>query len=77
MSVQIKVVESKSELKTFVRFANKLYKDNKYYVPAIIFDELATFNKEKNGAFAFCDAELYLAYKDGKVVGRIAAIINH
>lgn len=77
MSVQIKVVESKSELKTFVRFANKLYKENKYYVPAIVFDELATFDRKKNGAFDFCDAELYLAYKDGKVVGRVAAIINH
>ena len=77
MSVQIKVVESKAELKTFVRFANKLYKDNKYYVPAIVFDELATFDKKKNGAFDFCEAELYLAYKDDKVVGRVAAIINN
>ena len=77
MSIQIKVVESKQELKTFVRFANKLYKDNEYYVPAIVFDELSTFNKKKNGAFDFCEAELYLAYKEGKVVGRVAAIINH
>lgn len=77
MSIQIKVVESKKELKTFVRFANKLYKDNKYYVPAIVFDELSTFNKKKNGAFDFCEAELYLAYKESKVVGRVAAIINH
>lgn len=77
MSIQIKVVESKKELKTFVRFANKLYKDNKYYVPAIVFDELSTFNKKKNGAFDFCEAELYLAYKEGEVVGRVAAIINH
>ena len=77
MSIQIKVVESKKELKTFVRFANKLYKDNKYYVPAIVFDELSTFNKKKNGAFDFCEAELCLAYKEGKVVGRVAAIINH
>lgn len=77
MSIQIKVVESKKELKTFVLFANKLYKDNEYYIPAIVFDELSTFNKKKNGAFDFCEAELYLAYKEGKVVGRVAAIINH
>ena len=77
MSVQIKVVESKKELKTFVRFANNLYKGNKYYVPAIVFDELSTFDKKKNGAFEFCDAELYLAYKEDRVVGRVAAIINH
>ena len=77
MSVQIKVVETKAELKTFVRFANKLYKGNKFYVPSIVFDELSTFDKQKNGAFEFCEAELYLAYKDGKVVGRVAAIINN
>ena len=77
MSVQIKVVETKAELKTFVRFANNLYKGNKYYVPSIVFDELSTFDKDKNGAFEFCNAELYLAYKDGKVVGRVAAIINN
>ena len=77
MSVQIKVVASRKELKTFVRFANNMYKGNKYYVPAIVFDELTTFDKKKNGAFEFCEAELYLAYKDGKVVGRVAAIINH
>ena len=77
MSVQIKIVESKKDLKTFVRFANKLYKGNKYYVPAIVFDEINTFDSKKNGAFDFCQAELYLAYKDGAVVGRVAAIINH
>ena len=77
MSVQIKVVETKAELKTFVRFANKLYKGNKFYVPSIVFDELSTFDKQKNGAFEFCEAELYLAYKDGRVVGRVAAIINN
>lgn len=77
MSVQIKIVESKKDLKTFVRFANKLYKGNKYYVPAIVFDEINTFDSKKNGAFDFCQAELYLAYKDSAVVGRVAAIINH
>ena len=77
MPVQIKAVSSKKELKTFVCFANDMYKDNEYYVPAIVFDELSTFDKNKNGAFEFCDTQLYLAYKDGKVVGRTAAIINH
>lgn len=77
MSVQIKAVSGKKELKTFVLFANEMYKDNDYYVPSIVFDELSTFDKTKNGAFAFCDCQLYLAYKNGKVVGRVAAIINH
>ena len=51
MPIQIKAVDSKKELKTFVRFANNMYKDNKYYVPAIVFDELSTFDKKKNGGF--------------------------
>ena len=77
MSVTIKTVTTKKELKTFVRFANRLYKDNKYYVPSMPFDDMNTLSKDKNGAFDFCDAELYLAYKDGEVVGRVAAIVNH
>ena len=77
MSVQIKVVKSSKDLKTFVRFANKLYKGNKYYVPSMPFDELGTLDKNKNAAFEFCDAELYLAYKNGELVGRVAAIVNY
>ena len=77
MSVTIKTVTSRKELKTFVRFANKLYKGNKYYVPCMPFDDMNTLDKEKNGAFEFCKSEYYLAYKDGKVVGRVAAIINY
>lgn len=77
MAVQIKTVTTKKELKTFVRFANRLYKGNSFYVPSMPFDDLNTFNKDKNGAYEFCDVELYLAYKDGRVVGRVAAIINH
>ena len=76
MSVQIKTVTTKSELKTFVRFGNRLYKGNKYYVPSIIFDDMNTLGK-KNAALEFCETEYYLAYKDGNLVGRVAAIINH
>ena len=77
MSVQIKKVETKAELKTFVKFANKLYKGNKYYVPSMPADDIKAFNKDTNAAFEFCEAELYLAFKEGKVVGRVAAIINN
>lgn len=77
MSIQIKTVSSRGEMKTFARFGNRLYKGNKYYVPSMPFDDLNTFDKYKNGAFEFSEAEFYLAYKDGKVVGRVAAIINH
>lgn len=77
MSVVIKTVSSKKDMKVFVRFANKLYKGNRYYVPSMPFDDLNTLDKDKNGAFDFCEAEYYLAYKDGQVAGRVAAIVNH
>ena len=77
MSITIKTVESKKNFKIFARFGNKLYKGNKYYVPSMPLDDLATFDKNKNAAYEFSEAEFYLAYKDGEVVGRVAAIINH
>ena len=77
MAVTIKTVSTKKDFKTFARFGNKLYKGNPYYVPSMPWDDLNTFDKEKNGAFEFSDAEFYLAYKDGNVVGRVAAIVNY
>ena len=77
MAVQIKTVTTKKDLKTFVRFANKLYKGNRYYVPSMPLDDLNTLDKNVNAAFEFCEAEYFLAYKDGKLVGRVAAIINN
>ena len=77
MAIQIKTVSTKKDLKTFVRFANKLYKGNKYYVPSMPLDDLNTLDKNVNAAFEFCEAEYFLAYKDGEVVGRVAAILNH
>ncbi len=77
MSVTIKTVSTKKDFRTFARFGNKLYKGNPYYVPSMPWDDLNTFDKEKNGAFEFSDAEFYLAYKDGNVVGRVAAIVNY
>ena len=77
MSISIKTVKTRKDFKVFARFANRLYKGNKYYVPSMPLDDLNTFDKEKNAAFEFCDAEFYLAYKDGEVVGRVAAIVNY
>ncbi len=77
MSILIKTVTTRKELKTFSRFGNKLYKGNKYYVPTLIFDDLNTLDKDKNAAFEFCEAEYYLAYKNGVLVGRVAAIVNY
>lgn len=77
MTVIVKSVSSRKEMKTFARFGNRLYKGNKFYVPSMPFDDLNTFDKDKNGAFEFSEAEFYLAYKGDEVVGRVAAIINH
>ena len=75
-NVVIKKVENKSELKKFIRFNYELYKDNPYSVPDLYEDMLGTFSP-KNPAMEFCEAEYFMAYKDGKLVGRVAAIINH
>lgn len=76
-SVEIKKVNSKHDLKTFIEFHYELYKGNQYDAPNLYSDELHTLSKETNAAFEFCEAEYYLAYKDGRLVGRVAAIINH
>jgi len=74
--IEVREVANKKELKAFVKFPFGLYKDSKYWVPPIIKDELETFNKEKNPAFLDADATFFLAYKNGKIVGRVAAIVN-
>lgn len=76
MAITIKKVDTKKELKAFIRFNYELYKDNPYSVPDLYDDMLNTFSPKKNAAFEFCEADYFLAYKDGKPVGRVAAIIN-
>ena len=77
MAVTIKKVTTKQELKRFIRFNYELYKGNPYSVPDLYDDMLNTFNRRKNAAFEFCEADYFLAYKDGQLVGRVAAIINN
>ncbi|MEN9917879.1 MAG: hypothetical protein RL662_315 [Bacteroidota bacterium] len=77
MSLTIVEANDKSSIKEFIKFAIKLYKGNPYYVPQLIMDEMNTIDPAKNPAFDFCEQQLFLAYKDDKIVGRIAAIINH
>lgn len=77
MSVEIKRVSTKSELKRFIRFNYEFYKENKYSVPDLYDDMLNTFSPKRNAAFEFCEADYFLAYREGKIVGRVAAIINH
>ena len=76
-TITIKKVETRKDLKRFIEFHYELYKSNEYDAPVLYSDDLATLSKDKNAAFEFCESEYYLAYKDGKIVGRVAAIINH
>lgn len=75
-SVQIKKVETKKELKAFINFHYDLYEGSPYDAPTLFSDDWNTLSHDKNAAFEFCEAEYYLAMKEGKVVGRVAAIIN-
>ena len=75
--IELKIVESKSDLKKFIHFPFDLFKGNDFWVPPLNSAEMETLDKTKNPAFEHCEAEYWLAYKDGKIVGRIAGIINH
>lgn len=76
MAVKIKIVQTRKELKKFIRFANELYKENKYYTPILELDDLNTFNPKNNPSLNHCKYILYIAYKDDVIVGRICGIIN-
>ncbi|MCK4690121.1 MAG: GNAT family N-acetyltransferase [Candidatus Marinimicrobia bacterium] len=76
MDIVIKEVENKLDLKRFISFPYKLYAGNKYWVPPLRFDEMNTLRRDKNPAFEFCEVKYWLAYKDGKIAGRTAGIIN-
>jgi GNAT superfamily N-acetyltransferase len=75
MSIVIKEVVSKRDLKKFISFPDKLYAGNKYWIPPLHSEEMNTLHKDKNPAFDFCDVKYWLAYKDGKIAGRIVGII--
>lgn len=77
MSVEIRAIEpTKKQLRNFTRFGIDLYEGNPYYVPALINDDVNTLSPDVNPAFDFCRAQCFMAYRDGKPVGRIAGIIN-
>lgn len=77
MTVEIKRVETKKDLKRFIDFHYDLYEGNSCDVPTLFLDDMNTLSRDKNVAFDFCEAEYFIAYRDGKIVGRIAGIINH
>ncbi len=76
LSIELKEVKTRKDLKKFVKFPFTLYKNNQYWAPPLIKDELKNFDSRKNPAFEHCRAKYWLAYKDGKIAGRIAGIIN-
>ena len=76
MAVEIRKIETRREIRKFIEFANELYKDCPYYCPPLMFDEMAVFNRKKNPVMEFSDFQLFMAYRDGKAVGRIAALLN-
>lgn len=76
MSVTVKTVETKAQLKAFVKFPLELYKGCPYYVPNLYLDEMSTLDMAKNPMGKYCKSRKFLAYKDGKLAGRCIAIIN-
>lgn len=76
-TVSLIEVKTARDLKNFIDFPMQLYKHNKNYVPSLINDEKNVWNPKENPALAYSDAKQFLAYKDEKIVGRVAAILNH
>lgn len=77
MAVEIReITPTKSNLKKYTKFGIDLYKGNDYYVPPLIMDDVETLSPDKNPAFDYCKAKSWMAYRDGKPVGRITGIIN-
>ena len=79
MAVEIREIQpTKRNLLKFVHFPiDTLYRNSEFFVPPLVTDEVNTLRPDKNPAFDFCEAVYYLAYRDGKIVGRVAGIINH
>ena len=75
-TIEIKHVTNRKELKQFVQFYYDLYRGNNCAVPYLFFDEMTTLRKDKNPSFECCEAEYFMAFRNGKMVGRVAAIIN-
>ncbi len=76
-SIEIKTVTNRKELVQFVQFYYDLYRGNDCVVPFLFNDEMATLSRDKNPSFECCESEYFMAFRDGKMVGRAAAIINH
>lgn len=74
--ITIKEVKTRKEGHLFTEFPNKMYKKVEAFVPALSLDENNVFNKKTNPVHEYCDSIRFLAYQEGKIVGRIAGILN-
>ena len=70
------IAADSDQLHQYVQFGIDLYKGNDCYVPPLIFDEVGTLSPDVNPAFDFCDAQSFMAFRNGEPVGAITAIIN-
>lgn len=77
MKYTVHELKDTKELKAFADFPNKLYKDNPYYIPGLMSDDINTFNWEKNPSFEYCEAKYWFAMDGNKIVGRVCGIINY
>jgi hypothetical protein len=77
MSITVRPISDRNEMKQFVKFRIDLYKDSPYAIPPLYMDDLATLDPKKNPAFEFCEAQCFMAFDGEKPVGRICAMINH
>src|SRR3712207_9035805 len=75
--VEIRKVTNKAELREFINFRTRLYKDCQQAVPYLFLDEVNTLSSDKNASFECCEAEYFVAVSNGETVGRVACIINH
>ena len=75
--IQLREVTSYKDLRTFIKLPYKIHKNHKEWLPPLVTDEFKVFDKKKNHLFKKCDTIMYLAFKNGEVVGRIMGIINH
>ncbi len=77
MAITVQEVTTKKLFNSFIDLPYQLYKGHRYFIPPLRFDEIATLREDKNPAFDYCEAKYWIAIKDGRVVGRIAGIVNH
>ena len=76
-TITVTAVSSNGDVKRFIKFAWQIYKDNPHWVPPLLMDRRKLMDKKKNPFYKHADAEFFLAHRDGQIVGRIGAIVNH